>query len=95
MTLVCNFWRCPALTSIRFIDGNYSIIRAIAGLRPTLSHRRFSRHESDADAFRKIDCELALSANTGRSSLITRRRKADGHYLESGKSGQVVRHLLR
>jgi hypothetical protein len=38
MTLVCNFWRCPALTSIRFIDGTYPIIRAIAGLRQQSRH---------------------------------------------------------
>jgi hypothetical protein len=38
MTLVCNFWCCPALTSIRFIDGTYTIIRAIAGLRQQSRH---------------------------------------------------------
>jgi hypothetical protein len=57
--LVCNFWRCPALTSIRFIDGTYPIIRATAGLRlhrgseaakPTLATDG-SGHSAAAHAF--------------------------------------------
>jgi len=75
MTLVCNFWRCPALTSIRFIDGTYTIIRAIAGLRQQ------SRHWPPTVQGR----EYALAVAAGATDSTRPRAEARGFEITAAK----------